>query len=508
MVLTALLNEFNEPLELWLSTNHSGKRPGVGGLRRSAAAAQPGAAAHEHGEDDNSRWTSGAPCAVCLRAGVLRACVPATLTRALSEMRVRAAHTAWVAPAPTAAARRAGEDDDGVACAPAELCDVAAAPTVFVTYPRQDALCHTCRVRPRTHARSLAHAKPCCCCCVAFPRHLTAAAAPACPGRIRGPRGQRRGAHLLPRLRAPATGTPVHSAHLSFAFASMPLLRLMIPTALVSAPSHHQLGEPPLMHDPSAAAAVASLPALCRWALVRDANGRVRLAAASRCGEHAPLATLARHEARCAARPLRCGLPGASAPAGGRCAAVVAAAELPAHAAACAHRAVPCAHAGCAAAPQARHAAAHAFACAFAPAACAAPGCGWRGLRGSIAAHAAVCPCALVTCDNADSEPPAQACPHACARLQLAAHGAACEFRTLRCEACGAACAARRMPAHARTCGERTTTCPMCSLVNTPHAAPCCTARRMRPAITWLVLPRADAPVFVPIRFGARNNSL
>ena len=92
MGLRALLNEQLEPLDLWLSSRHSGRR--LSGPRHRGAAG-----------------------ASLLTAGGL-----------------------LVAPAPGAVE---------------ELLDGVAAPTLFVTYPRQDALCPACRVRARSSGPKL-----------------------------------------------------------------------------------------------------------------------------------------------------------------------------------------------------------------------------------------------------------------------------------------------------------------------------------------------------------------
>ena len=357
MGLRALLNEQLEPLDLWLSSRHSGRR--LSGPRPRGAAG----------------------AALLATGGLL------------------------VTPAPGAVE---------------ELADAVAAPAVFVTYPRQDALCPACRVRTRSAPGS------------AF-----------C------------GTHVL---------TPCSAQDVLFD----PVLCASGETRCREC-APVRPGQPALQGDIVAASAVACLPVLCRWALSRDSAGRLWLDASAGCRAHVPLASLAQHELRCGARPQRCCLPGGNAPAvpgAKRCGVVLPASAMAVHQQAeCPLRPVPCPHAGCFASPAALAAAAHAAACAYGPAACPAPACAWRGLRGSLAEHAAGCPHAPVACRNADLEPPAQSCTHVCARALAAAHAATCDFRMRTCEACGHACTARRMPAHTRTCPLLTSPCPTCNAV-------------------------------------------
>ena len=60
MVLTALLNDFHEPLDLWLSSNHSGRRLHLDARRRSEA--------QQFAPHSAPGWAAGA----CVVAGRLR----------------------------------------------------------------------------------------------------------------------------------------------------------------------------------------------------------------------------------------------------------------------------------------------------------------------------------------------------------------------------------------------------------------------------------------------------
>lgn len=196
---------------------------------------------------------------------------------------------------------------------------------------------------------------------------------------------------------------------------------------------------------------IMSLKILCR-------NGLAPLGDGSGDFEYDPdgckvaveLAAREDHERACGYEIVRCGLPGSLHDID-NCGERVRKIELLAHRRTCIHRLARCGNEGCGRSVQVRLLRAHEAACPRRRVECA---CGWSGPHVEHLEHQlADCPKYPVVCGLEDTEDPAGACGHRCAREEMrgpAGHEAACPYRALRCRNCGLYVSAFRMAEHLR----------------------------------------------------------
>jgi len=205
---------------------------------------------------------------------------------------------------------------------------------------------------------------------------------------------------------------------------------------------------------------ILSLKIICKNGLVplKDASGQYTGEFQydhDGCKVAVELAARQEHERECGYEIVRCGLPGSLHDID-NCAERVRKIELLPHRRTCIHRLARCSNPGCGRSVQVRLLRAHEASCPQRRVECP---CGWTGVQVDFLEHQqADCPKHLVVCGREDTQDPAGACAHLCAREDMPAHEEVCPFRALRCRSCGLRISAFRMAEHlAEHCvfGER-----------------------------------------------------